>query len=590
MSDGAPASLTSSLLAKKGEARPAALPEDNYSPFTKTADRWRGEKDASSGAERNGGDPAAPTLFDALDDDAKGDNGAAEITPEPDEERPEANLGQIRVQRSERVRLQPAVNDPTDVGPPAPDAAADAGEEALDREIAPDAPVAEPADSVIERAAHAALENEPADEVPQPGASEPDAALDVEAEAVEEPAETLNGAEPEAVVEVPEAEPVSEAPAAAFPVAEQPTKEPPFAMPPEIAAAALRQEAPVWRRHMTTFGLSFLVGGALAFVGWSIYSKGNFGAPPVEPPVAAKAETPTKQPAGQLAAERSPAVAPAVPALAAAPAATTRPAGTAPAAAPTDAAKPQVLSVRFADDGRATIVGTAAANSQVVLLDNGALLATVTADGEGIWSYLGDAALADGSHNFAVAAVATTVAARVSTTPAGTSGSETIDTAPAVSGTGVLSRPLPPPADERPAVAPAAKPSPAAKVGETAADEQAEDVVEDARINPSVVPLPAERRDRSAAATPTTRYVVQLASVPSEADAMRFWEKLSEREPELTGQHHLLVHTGTLPQGRTVFRVRAGPFQSRQAAQQACRNFREVTRDCLVVKRLETPS
>ena len=79
--------------------------------------------------------------------------------------------------------------------------------------------------------------------------------------------------------------------------------------------------------------------------------------------------------------------------------------------------------------------------------------------------------------------------------------------------------------------------------------------------------------------------MVQLASLPSEADALRFWQSLEKRSPDLTGRHQLLVQTGSLPQGQTVFRVRAGPFSSRQAAQRACRGFRAVTGDCLVVRR-----
>ena len=50
MTENAPASLTGSLLARKGLAKPAALPEDNYSPFTKTVNAWKqdGESAAAS--------------------------------------------------------------------------------------------------------------------------------------------------------------------------------------------------------------------------------------------------------------------------------------------------------------------------------------------------------------------------------------------------------------------------------------------------------------------------------------------------------------------------------------------------------------
>lgn len=576
MSESAPASLTSSLLARKGEARPAALPEDNYSPINKSSDSWRGGDAEPSGPEPNVADPSAPTLFDALDGNSKGEADVEKPEPAVDEERPEATLSQIRVQRSERVRLQPAVNDPIDVGAPAEEAAAKAGIDEADEVInAVDAGAVatpqsdEPSIDFTVAPSDAAQGRDEIASVAGPEAGDAETTEDAQSEDKGEEQAFKSAPEPEtdpAHVGVSTAEAV------------------PIPVPPTIAAAALRQDPPLWRRQLTTFSLSFLIGGALAFVGWSIYSKGDFGEK--QEPRAVNA-APTQAPHKPVSAGTSP------PTAAVLPRATTaaaESAATEPPAVAAETAKPQVLSVRFADDGRATIVGTASPDSQLVLLDNGALLATVTADSEGIWSYLGDAALADGTHSFAVAAVATTVAAKLSTAPSATPPAESATTSTDPGSRSEASRPLPPPDVGQSSVEARTKVLPAVGDGAADADDQAEDVVEHARLDSSAVPLPAERHDRSGSAVTTARYVVQLASVPSAQDAERFWQKLSERQPGLTDQHRLLVHTGTLPQGRTVFRVRAGPFENRQAAQKACRSFRQVIGECLVVKRLETQS
>lgn len=576
MSESAPASLTSSLLARKGEARPAALPEDNYSPINKSSDSWRGGDAEPAGPEPNVADPSAPTLFDALDGNSKSEADVENSEPAVDEERPEATLSQIRVQRSERVRLQPAVNDPIDVGAPTEEAAAKTGIDEASEVI----------DAVDAGAAATPLSEEPSiDKTVSPsesarGRDEIASVAKLEAghaETAEDPQSEAKGEE-QASRSAPKPETESAH------VSASTAEAVPIPVPPTIAAAALRQDPPLWRRQLTTFGLSFLIGGALAFVGWSIYSKGDFGNK--QEPRAVTA-APTQPPRKPVSAGTSPPAAAVLPQVTTAAAESTATEPTAPAA---EAGKPQVLSVRFADDGRATIVGTASPDSQLVLLDNGALLATVTADSEGIWSYLGDAALADGTHSFAVAAVATTVAAKLSTAPSATPPVDSATTPTDIGSRNEASRPLPPPDEGQPAAEARTKVLPAVSDGAADADGQAEDVVEHARLDPSAVPLPAERNDRSASAVATARYVVQLASVPSAQDAQRFWQRLSERQPGLTDQHRLLVHTGTLPQGRTVFRVRAGPFENRQAAQEACRSFRQVIGECLVVRRLETRS
>ena len=507
MSDGAPASLTSSLLARKGFARPAALPEDNYSPFRNEADAWRhtvrpaanetSDDVATAVSDYIGPPDMRPNLGEA---DTKAGHDGAEC--------PEAALTQIRVQRSEWPKSVPV----------------ESGD---------------------------GIESEPYTIALEP--SDPPSATPVSPEDVTPSAEIIEPAGP------------SETTADTVAPEETAQPAPPVALPPEIADAAMRPPSPGWRRHMMTFALSFLVGGALAFVGWSIYSKGGFrtdGPTGIASPTTGSASPQTAT--ASAATPEGGSVAPnAVTATTPNPEA---PVTTIPAVAGKPAPAeigPKVLSVRFAEDGRATIVGTAPAGSDVVLLDNGSLLATVTADRDGIWTYIGDAALANGSHDFAAAAVTSTAAARVPApepakfgTTEATAGERPASPTPAAASE-ALPQPLPPPAETG----------------------------QETGLDPAQVPLPSEKRERTSAVAPESRYVVQLASLPSEADALRFWQSLEKRSPDLTGRHQLLVQTGSLPQGQTVFRVRAGPFSSRQAAQRACRGFRAVTGDCLVVRR-----
>lgn len=535
MTENAPASLTGSLLARKGLAKPAALPEDNYSPFTKTVNAWKQDGE-SAAASLDDPQSVLPLLGETQSPDSGNDARS--------QDEPEAALTQIRVNRPQPV-----------APPPNSEAECDATERA--QQSAPEKAATSPTGET-------AAEEKPAEDAPNAVATPhqtPHETLDATADTA-----PIQSDEPAGADAKREQEPVT------GPVSAQ------NAVPPAVAAAALRQTPSVWRRHAMTFGLSFLVGGALAFVGWSIYSKGAWtthdSAPVVAEAAPAKAvasKPPAQQYAEPAAAADGPKTAPTIasPAMDARPAAQTAAAPTpetaaaatqtAPAQPPgratveSGSAEPRVLSVRFADDGRATIVGTAAPDSELVLLDNGKLLATLKAGGDGIWSYLGDAGLADGSHKFSVAAIATTVDAKVSTAPAKNR------QAPAE-----LPVPLPPPTEEG------------------AGDASARDGV----------PVPANRDERRSSLDGYVpgRYVVQLASVPTETDAKRFWSELAARNPDLTEGYSLLVHSGTLAQGQTVFRVRAGPFASRQAAQQACRSFRAAQRDCLVVKRLEQRS
>ncbi|MEM6053035.1 Ig-like domain-containing protein, partial [Erwinia sp. P7711] len=64
------------------------------------------------------------------------------------------------------------------------------------------------------------------------------------------------------------------------------------------------------------------------------------------------------------------------------------------------------------DDPAPTFTGTAEAGSQVTLYDNGILLATITADAEGNWSYTPTTNLLEGTHS--ITATATDAAGNVS--------------------------------------------------------------------------------------------------------------------------------------------------------------------------------
>ena len=248
--------------------------------------------------------------------------------------------------------------------------------------------------------------------------------------------------------------------------------------------------------------------------------------PPAIVPAPAPDATAAAMPTGLPAAETPPAV----PAIG----------GAADSPAAVDA--PTLDVVRVEPDAPPVLAGRAAPGSELIVLDNGTPIGTATADVNGEWALVSDAPLPAGRHEFSLALK----------TPDGAVVVEQADTQPdAASGSSVE-----PGAEDL--LVPPQKPAPGA-------------MLEAAPGTPS-------------AALPARLYVIQLASVPSVADAEREWARLQQAHPTQLGGRTVEVNAAEVGDRGTFYRVRIGPFVDRDAARELCRELNAAGQECLVVR------
>lgn len=303
--------------------------------------------------------------------------------------------------------------------------------------------------------------------------------------------------------------------------------------------------APAWRTALPV-GCAVL---AIAAVGWLI-SRSDAPDAAVSPampveaepvpaaagpqlPPAAAAPGETTEPsavaeaaATQMAAAEAavpPAVAEEMP-MAAAPEPDPSVADASPAEAPL-AIMPSFEVVRVAPDAPPVLAGRAAPGSELIVLDNGAMIGTARADANGEWAMVADAPLPAGRHELTLAVA----------TPDGAVVVEQADVRadPAPEGTGDL-------------------------------------------------PYPAHKPVAGSAAP--TAYMVQLASVPSAADAEREWTRLQQAHAAQLGAAEAEIDAVELSGRGTFYRVRTGPFADRETARQLCSELDAAGQDCLVVR------
>ncbi len=187
----------------------------------------------------------------------------------------------------------------------------------------------------------------------------------------------------------------------------------------------------------------------------------------------------------------------------------------------TGSATPSFDLVRIEPNGEAVIAGRAAPGSELILLDNGKPIGTVTADWAGEWAFIPDEPLAPGNHEFSL----------VIMTPQGTV------TVPAV-----------------------------AKPGKGAA---------------RVPGDPAQ----AVSSLMGGDYVIQLSSTTTMKGAERELAKLERNFGSLLGDKQLSVHPAKLNQGSVRYRVRSDGFAEKEAARKLCAAFRAQRQECLVIKR-----
>jgi cell division septation protein DedD len=209
---------------------------------------------------------------------------------------------------------------------------------------------------------------------------------------------------------------------------------------------------------------------------------------------------------------------------------------------PAAAAAPTLDVVRVEPDAPPVLAGRAAPGSELIVLDNGAPIGTAIADVNGEWALVSDTPLPAGRHEFSLALK----------TPDGAVVVEQADTPPdAAPGSSVE-----PGAEGLPV--PPQKPAPGASL----------------EAAPGTL----------SAALPARLYVIQLASVPSVADAEREWARLQQAHPAQLGGRAVEVNAAEVGDRGTFYRVRIGPFADRDAARELCRELNAVGQECLVIR------
>jgi cell division septation protein DedD len=81
------------------------------------------------------------------------------------------------------------------------------------------------------------------------------------------------------------------------------------------------------------------------------------------------------------------------------------------------------------------------------------------------------------------------------------------------------------------------------------------------------------------------KYVVQLASVKSEARAKDEWKRLQKQHAELLGDLDLMLQRFDSGEQGVFYRMQTGPFPSRMTAVDMCRQIKAAKMDCLVRER-----
>jgi hypothetical protein len=234
------------------------------------------------------------------------------------------------------------------------------------------------------------------------------------------------------------------------------------------------------------------------------------------------------------------------------------------------AVQPSVDVVRIEPDGAAVIAGRAAPGVELIVLDNGAPIGTVTADAYGEWVLIPASLLPSGAHDFGL--VIKDIRGGVSVPAAGQAPANQ-DTAP----------------DTAPGTAADSAPDTAADATLDATAPGVPGINEPGTVAGAVatVPIPPRKPDtgtKHAVSAPSSDFVVQLASVKTRAGAQREWQVLRKRFPKILSRLSLSFDEAKLAGGNTVVRLRIGAFPKQVEAAALCARLAAKHQDCLVVR------
>ena len=82
----------------------------------------------------------------------------------------------------------------------------------------------------------------------------------------------------------------------------------------------------------------------------------------------------------------------------------------------------------------------------------------------------------------------------------------------------------------------------------------------------------------------TKAFKIQLSAVGTDAAARTEWDKLKKTHPGVLGRLSLNVEKADLGQKGIYFRIQAGPFADRTAADAACQELTKQKQSCLVIR------
>lgn len=121
-------------------------------------------------------------------------------------------------------------------------------------------------------------------------------------------------------------------------------------------------------------------------------------------------------------------------------------------------------------------------------------------------------------------------------------------------------------------------------------EKPAEAVIEEPKaVEPAVAPKPVDKPQQTAAAAPeavveSSGFYLQLAAARSEEGALGEWAKLVAREKALTAGLEPNVVRADLGDKGIWYRLRTGPFETREAAAEHCDKMKSKNLGCFVVK------
>lgn len=101
---------------------------------------------------------------------------------------------------------------------------------------------------------------------------------------------------------------------------------------------------------------------------------------------------------------------------------------------------------------------------------------------------------------------------------------------------------------------------------------------------PSFVPRPKRRPPLPSSGAGSASYFVQIASLPTAADAGREAEKLMSRLSGAFAANRISVRATTIEQDRKVYRVAIGGFSTKESAIAACGHIRALKTPCLIMQ------